>query len=141
VDYVLRFAKNSSSMRLFNPLFPGSSNCLILSWRTFTDVVRPGTFPFARVSPLSSSLHYSFVPARCRLRNRADSGFQHHTLRGKLHLPLAIQFNSIQSHRHLYFTGKTLVQANEQKCLSKLIVTSGFYVSKRVPLQLIERPL
>ena len=72
VDYALRFAKNSSSMAFLNPLFPGSSNCLLsaaffhrfLSCRTFTDVARLGTFPSARVPTPQVTSRLSLLFAR-----------------------------------------------------------------------------
>ena len=66
----------------------------------------------------------------------------HHTLRGKLHI-YHLLFTSIQNYTRLYLLvyRETLVQANEQKCLSKLIVALGFYVPECAPLQLIERTL
>ena len=57
VDYVLRFAKNSSSMAFIESVIPGIEQLFaffhqFLSWRgTYTDVTRLGTFPFAPISP------------------------------------------------------------------------------------------
>ena len=134
-----RGSRPTLSMAFINPLFPGWSRCsLFLPWRTssFTDVAGLGTFPFAPISLPHRSLYPCSLPA---LKWRIYP-IIHCEVNCTFTTCYSLQFRTI----HVcicWFTGKTLVQANEQKGLSKLIVASGFYVPERAPLQLIERTL